>query len=497
MDYVKSFDLFGVPAMQIPSLTGSGMPTTETEGAIGSLYMDTNTGDLYKCIAVTDGSYTWVGGSDVYTGDVAGIKAYLDRLKDKGEMTAQFSGTYMISDKIIIPAGMTIRGGTFIKESMPWTESGDFAIFSAAGDNVRLVGVTLKSNDHDQTPEIYETQEYPTTATISNIIGLYSKDRKNVAMIDCVCDKIIPARINGGSVEIRGNKIIDTPMFIWASNCDITVSDNDVTICDTGLDYYYHVYYLNQNANLVSRNNHIVCNTSTPYFDIFHFMTAGNEGTYNASGIIDGDVVTGNFQHIIDCHYANVLIKNCTITNTNTNAWYEIALNNDDKSNGAHSTIIYDGCRLNYANAAEKSYSSSMLRPVEFNDCEIVKTSTLNSNSSFHNCRIYQTLSSGCIFGNQVSLYNCKLHASGTFTGMCIASSKNLTFDFIGNRVIFEDTNTNQYLFRGASFDGSIRDNVFTGALTDTLWHTDLGGHSNNTINGTYAALPAWTGGSY
>lgn len=60
MNYVKSFDLFGVPAMQIPAAPGSGAPTTATEGAVGCLYMDTDTGNLYKCTSVADGVYTWV-----------------------------------------------------------------------------------------------------------------------------------------------------------------------------------------------------------------------------------------------------------------------------------------------------------------------------------------------------------------------------------------------------------------------------------------------------
>jgi hypothetical protein len=40
--------------------TGSGAPTTATAGAVGSLYMDTDTGDMYKCTAVEAGVYTWV-----------------------------------------------------------------------------------------------------------------------------------------------------------------------------------------------------------------------------------------------------------------------------------------------------------------------------------------------------------------------------------------------------------------------------------------------------
>lgn len=59
MNYVDSFNLFGVEAKQNPSIKGSGAPTTSTEGAVGCLYMDIGTGDVYKCTSATDGVYTW------------------------------------------------------------------------------------------------------------------------------------------------------------------------------------------------------------------------------------------------------------------------------------------------------------------------------------------------------------------------------------------------------------------------------------------------------
>lgn len=49
MNFVKSFDLFGTKAKQLPCTPGNGAPTTTTDGAVGDLYMDTDTGDLYKC----------------------------------------------------------------------------------------------------------------------------------------------------------------------------------------------------------------------------------------------------------------------------------------------------------------------------------------------------------------------------------------------------------------------------------------------------------------
>ena len=59
MNYVKHFNMLGVEAQQIPCITGTGAPTTETEGAVGCFYMDTDNGDVYKCIKVEGDVYTW------------------------------------------------------------------------------------------------------------------------------------------------------------------------------------------------------------------------------------------------------------------------------------------------------------------------------------------------------------------------------------------------------------------------------------------------------
>lgn len=60
MNYVESFNFYGTSAKQIPCTRGEGVPTTKTEGAVGSLYMNTVNGDLYKCVAINNGSYIWI-----------------------------------------------------------------------------------------------------------------------------------------------------------------------------------------------------------------------------------------------------------------------------------------------------------------------------------------------------------------------------------------------------------------------------------------------------
>jgi hypothetical protein len=59
MNYVDHFNLFGIDAKQIPCDTGEGAPTTTTVGAVGCFYMDTLTGDVYKCVSVNGGVYGW------------------------------------------------------------------------------------------------------------------------------------------------------------------------------------------------------------------------------------------------------------------------------------------------------------------------------------------------------------------------------------------------------------------------------------------------------
>lgn len=84
MNYAQSFDFFGTPVKQIPCILGSGAPTTATEGGVGCFYMDTDNGEVYKCIAVTDNTYTWapLGGGG---GGDADVEAVLDEIHNYAE----------------------------------------------------------------------------------------------------------------------------------------------------------------------------------------------------------------------------------------------------------------------------------------------------------------------------------------------------------------------------------------------------------------------------
>lgn len=76
------------------SQAGSGAPAAATPGSLGILYMDTDTGDLYKCTGGEDGAWEWKelseGGSD-YKLPVGG--AQLGGVKNGGNVVINEDGT--------------------------------------------------------------------------------------------------------------------------------------------------------------------------------------------------------------------------------------------------------------------------------------------------------------------------------------------------------------------------------------------------------------------
>ncbi len=79
MEYVNHSNHYGVKSKENSCITGSGAPTAETKGIVGLLYMDTDTGALYKCTAAADGVYTWVaagGGTMTVTIDEEGMASH-------------------------------------------------------------------------------------------------------------------------------------------------------------------------------------------------------------------------------------------------------------------------------------------------------------------------------------------------------------------------------------------------------------------------------------
>ena len=101
MQYIDYIEINGVRGDIPVNQSGKGAPTTSTEGAVAQIYMNEDTGDLYKCTKVSGGVYTWVkletgsGGGTVTVDNTLSstsenpvqnkvIKAALDEKQPKG-----------------------------------------------------------------------------------------------------------------------------------------------------------------------------------------------------------------------------------------------------------------------------------------------------------------------------------------------------------------------------------------------------------------------------
>ena len=60
MNYVDSYNFYGVDSKQIPCILGDKAPETTTEGAVGCLYMDTSTAGIYACVSAEKGEFIWI-----------------------------------------------------------------------------------------------------------------------------------------------------------------------------------------------------------------------------------------------------------------------------------------------------------------------------------------------------------------------------------------------------------------------------------------------------
>lgn len=167
MEHVKSFDLFGVPVKQIPSITGSGEPTVDTEGAVGCLYMDTDTGSLYKCTSIINGIYTWLPvENNVIVKTVNGIspdkEGNIEIDTDAGsvsdEQIEQAVSDYMAEN----PAGgvtswndLTDKPFGDEKVYYEWNRNTEYTDVAPLYDGTEVAGYIVKLSDDTPDPDFF------------------------------------------------------------------------------------------------------------------------------------------------------------------------------------------------------------------------------------------------------------------------------------------------------------------------------------------------------
>ena len=107
MNYVKHFNINGVDTKQVACIELQGAPNAATEGAVGLLGMDMTspTHEVYKCVAVNGGVYTWELLS-------AGMSIMSAKITGEGALSATFPYS-----QLIIPNNYLVKYGDLILDS--------------------------------------------------------------------------------------------------------------------------------------------------------------------------------------------------------------------------------------------------------------------------------------------------------------------------------------------------------------------------------------------
>lgn len=158
MNFVESLEIFHVAAKEIPCLTGKGAPTAQTEGAPGVLYMDTDTGGLYKCRGGSKNEYRWELQSGGFSEDDKAeiVGTVLDALSGKvipgyvdgennivimGLPAGSYTVRYEMEDGGTIDIGaLAVSGGAPVYTNLAEPNPGNTTDFTIWCTNARMSG---------------------------------------------------------------------------------------------------------------------------------------------------------------------------------------------------------------------------------------------------------------------------------------------------------------------------------------------------------------------
>ena len=104
MNYVKHFSINGVDSRQVACIELHGKPNAATEAALGALGIDVDsvTHDVYKCVAINGGTYTW----ELLSSGMSIMRAVTS---SGGATSANFEYSHLAS-----PVGYVVKVGDLI-----------------------------------------------------------------------------------------------------------------------------------------------------------------------------------------------------------------------------------------------------------------------------------------------------------------------------------------------------------------------------------------------
>ena len=204
MNFVEDLRLLHVDAKEIPCLTGKGCPTEKTEGAPGVLYMDLDTGELYKCRGGTKGQYRWELQRGSGEKPVKGVDYFTPA--DKAELAGMV--LEVLQGKVI--SGYVAEDGSIVINGLP---DGNYTVKyeMADGSTLEIGELVLDTRVHysvtgnlsncvssNSAVSVAQGDSYKTTITA---VSGYALESVTVTMggVD-----ITAQAVSGGSISIAG-----------------------------------------------------------------------------------------------------------------------------------------------------------------------------------------------------------------------------------------------------------------------------------------------------
>ena len=242
MDYVESLEIYGVEAKEIPCIVGNGMPTKNAP--IGCLYLDENSGKIYKRVKKGENSLEWVefksGEMSLEPGEAGQI------------LTTDENGD--ISWGNVVPC--IVNNGT------PIMHVGEAQIGSLYLD--QLTGILYKKTSSDW-EEIHES-------SCTKYYIKYNQEKQNYLLYKLsdgalmsvkgkdLYDKLYP--INNGLVEIYLEA--DENSYVDGNEINFNSSYINIKFSGSLIHPFKTVASIALNSNVVSITNEVILEDLTP-----------------------------------------------------------------------------------------------------------------------------------------------------------------------------------------------------------------------------------------